>query len=140
MSAESRGVNVRMTGRWPSARRNSFPFQVGMMSSREAGDGNNSRTLAAGSSIAKPSSSAPPSVTRARHGFTIATRRTSTMRNRGGSRRTRTLITVMMVRMEMPHRPLGQSGLEVSRLSLGSWRTFERIGARARSRSDARRP
>jgi aryl-alcohol dehydrogenase-like predicted oxidoreductase len=34
----------------------------------------------------------------------------------------------MMVRMEIPHRPLGQSGLEVSRLSLGSWRTFERIG------------
>jgi L-glyceraldehyde 3-phosphate reductase len=30
------------------------------------------------------------------------------------------------LRMEM--RPLGTSGLEVSRLSLGSWRTFERIG------------
>ena len=29
--------------------------------------------------------------------------------------------------MDMPHRPLGESGLEVSRLSLGSWRTFERI-------------
>ena len=29
--------------------------------------------------------------------------------------------------MDMPHRPLGQSGLDVSRLSLGSWRTFERI-------------
>ena len=29
--------------------------------------------------------------------------------------------------MEMPHRSLGQSGLDVSRLSLGSWRTFERI-------------
>ena len=29
--------------------------------------------------------------------------------------------------MDMPHRPLGGSGLEVSRLSLGSWRTFERI-------------
>ena len=29
--------------------------------------------------------------------------------------------------MDMPHRPLGRSGLEVSRLSLGSWRTFERI-------------
>jgi aryl-alcohol dehydrogenase-like predicted oxidoreductase len=32
-----------------------------------------------------------------------------------------------LARMDMPHRPLGQSGLEVSRLSLGSWRTFERI-------------
>jgi aryl-alcohol dehydrogenase-like predicted oxidoreductase len=29
--------------------------------------------------------------------------------------------------MDMPRRALGQSGLEVSRLSLGSWRTFERI-------------
>ena len=29
--------------------------------------------------------------------------------------------------MDMPRRPLGRSGLEVSRLSLGSWRTFERI-------------
>ena len=28
----------------------------------------------------------------------------------------------------MDRRPLGSSGLEVSRLSLGSWRTFERIG------------
>jgi aryl-alcohol dehydrogenase-like predicted oxidoreductase len=27
----------------------------------------------------------------------------------------------------MEHRPLGSSGLEVSALSLGSWRTFERI-------------
>jgi aryl-alcohol dehydrogenase-like predicted oxidoreductase len=27
----------------------------------------------------------------------------------------------------LPHRPLGSSGLEVSLLSLGSWRTFERI-------------
>jgi predicted oxidoreductase len=27
----------------------------------------------------------------------------------------------------MERRPLGSSGLEVSRLSLGSWRTFERI-------------
>src|SRR3984885_2150446 len=27
----------------------------------------------------------------------------------------------------MQRRPLGSSGLEVSRLSLGSWRTFERI-------------
>jgi aryl-alcohol dehydrogenase-like predicted oxidoreductase len=41
----------------------------------------------------------------------------------------RTLITAMMALMEIAHRPLGQSGLEVSRLSLGSWRTFERIGA-----------
>ena len=29
--------------------------------------------------------------------------------------------------MDMPRRPLGRSGVEVSRLSLGSWRTFERI-------------
>ncbi len=29
--------------------------------------------------------------------------------------------------MDMPRRPLGASGIEVSRLSLGSWRTFERI-------------
>ena len=29
--------------------------------------------------------------------------------------------------MDMPRRPLGSSELEVSRLSLGSWRTFERI-------------
>ena len=29
--------------------------------------------------------------------------------------------------MDMPHRPLGGSGLEVSRLSLGSWRTFDPI-------------
>ncbi len=29
--------------------------------------------------------------------------------------------------MDMPRRPLGQSGIDVSRLSLGSWRTFERI-------------
>ena len=29
--------------------------------------------------------------------------------------------------MDMPRRPLGRSGFEVSRLSLGSWRTFERI-------------
>jgi aryl-alcohol dehydrogenase-like predicted oxidoreductase len=28
----------------------------------------------------------------------------------------------------MPTRPLGASGLEVSRISLGSWRTYERIG------------
>jgi aryl-alcohol dehydrogenase-like predicted oxidoreductase len=27
----------------------------------------------------------------------------------------------------LPHRPLGASGLEVSRLSLGSWRTYERL-------------
>jgi aryl-alcohol dehydrogenase-like predicted oxidoreductase len=27
----------------------------------------------------------------------------------------------------MEHRPLGASGIEVSALSLGSWRTFERI-------------
>ena len=27
----------------------------------------------------------------------------------------------------LPHRPLGESGLEVSRLSLGSWRTYERL-------------
>jgi L-glyceraldehyde 3-phosphate reductase len=27
----------------------------------------------------------------------------------------------------LPHRPLGASGIEVSRLSLGSWRTFERM-------------
>lgn len=40
----------------------------------------------------------------------------------------RALIAAMMALMEMPHRPLGPSGLEVSRLSLGSWRTFERIG------------
>ena len=30
--------------------------------------------------------------------------------------------------MTMDSRPLGDSGLTVSRLSLGSWRTFERIG------------
>ncbi len=29
--------------------------------------------------------------------------------------------------MEMPRSPLGHSGIDVSRLSLGSWRTFERI-------------
>jgi len=29
--------------------------------------------------------------------------------------------------MSLPHRPLGASGLEVSVLSLGSWRTYERI-------------
>jgi aryl-alcohol dehydrogenase-like predicted oxidoreductase len=29
--------------------------------------------------------------------------------------------------MDMPRRSLGSSGIEVSRLSLGSWRTFERI-------------
>ena len=27
----------------------------------------------------------------------------------------------------MEHRPLGESGIEVSALSLGSWRTFERV-------------
>ena len=36
----------------------------------------------------------------------------------------------------MPRRPLGRFGFEVSRLSLGSWRTFERISRDAgRSRS-----
>ena len=33
--------------------------------------------------------------------------------------------------MDMPRRPLGSIGLEVSRLSLGSWRTFERISSDA---------
>jgi aryl-alcohol dehydrogenase-like predicted oxidoreductase len=28
---------------------------------------------------------------------------------------------------QLPHRPLGASGIDVSRLSLGSWRTFERM-------------
>ena len=32
-----------------------------------------------------------------------------------------------MASVHMPTRPLGTSGLEVSRLSLGSWRTFERV-------------
>ena len=29
--------------------------------------------------------------------------------------------------MSLPRRPLGASGIQVSALSLGSWRTFERI-------------
>jgi L-glyceraldehyde 3-phosphate reductase len=28
---------------------------------------------------------------------------------------------------ELPHRPLGNSGIEVSCLALGSWRTYERM-------------
>jgi L-glyceraldehyde 3-phosphate reductase len=33
--------------------------------------------------------------------------------------------------MDMPRRALGRSGLEVSRLALGSWRTFERLSPEA---------
>ena len=29
--------------------------------------------------------------------------------------------------MSLPHRPLGASGVQVSALSLGSWKTFERL-------------
>ena len=39
-----------------------------------------------------------------------------------------------------PGRNLGASGIEVSRLALGSWRTFERITREDGARRDARRP
>ena len=87
-----RGVSVRITGRDPSGSRNSLPFHAGI-TSRRFPAGNSTRTLAAGSSTRKPSSSGPPSVTRRSRGVTGTTRRTSTRRNRGGSRRTRSAAT-----------------------------------------------
>ncbi len=65
-----------------------MPFHAGM-TSPSPGTGSRTRTLAAGSSTAKPASSGPPSVMRVRRGLTASTRRTRTRRNAGGSRRIR---------------------------------------------------
>src|SRR5581483_3467420 len=86
--SKRRGVRVRITGRRPSARRNSLPFQPGMTSSPP--DGRSSRTLAAGWSITRPSSFGPATVTRTSRGVTGVTRSTVTGRKAGGSRRRRT--------------------------------------------------
>ena len=69
-----------------------MPFQVGMTSSCAPGDGSSSRTLAAGCSTIRPSRSGPPNVTRTMRGLKCSTRRTATRRNRGGSRRARTVV------------------------------------------------
>ena len=83
-----RGVSARMTGRVPSGRRNSLPFHVGITSPVRPGGGSSRRTLAAGSSIVKPASSALPTVTRTSRGVRATVPCTATVRNAGGSRRT----------------------------------------------------
>ncbi len=67
-----------------------MPFHAGITSSLPTDEGSNSRTLAAGWSTVKPSSSSPASVTRASRGLIRSTRCTFTARNRGGSFRKRT--------------------------------------------------
>src|SRR5688500_15446021 len=78
-----------MAGRVPSGSRNSLPRHVGIASSSAPGDGSSRRTLAAGASTTKPSSSAPTNRTRTIRGPTRSADETVTVRKRGGSRRSR---------------------------------------------------
>lgn len=83
------GVNVRIEGRLPSGRRNSLPFHSGMISSPVFRDGSSTRTLAAGSSTVKLSSSSPVRLTRTIWGLISSLAATMARRNLGGSRRRR---------------------------------------------------
>src|SRR5918997_2007333 len=90
-----RGVSVRSSGRVPSGIRNSLPFHVGITRSVRPGGGRSRRTLAAGRSRVRPAISSPPSVTRTSRGVTDSVPTTCTVRNEGGSRRERTVGSVV---------------------------------------------